>query len=404
MKIAIVGGGAAGFFAAIKAAEMHPGSSVTILEKSPKLLAKVKISGGGRCNVTNGADDINQLIKAYPRGEKLLRKLLHRWNTTDTIQWFEDRDVPLMTQEDNCVFPVSQDSQSVIDCFMNESRRLGVEIQTRRGVDSISIIDHGLEVGYIDQSLPPSIFDKVIVATGGSPKLKGLAWLAKMGHEITPPVPSLFTFNMPQESVTDLMGIVVEDTLVRIAGTKLKATGPTLITHWGMSGPAILKLSAFGARILSEKDYTCTAIVSWVGARKQEDVIENIREIIQSQSAKHVSNYRPYLLPDRLWQYLLTRCKISGSKKWGELGKKDINKLVNALTADHYQVRGKTTFKEEFVTCGGVSLKSINSKTLESKVIPGLYFAGEVMDIDGITGGYNFQAAWATGYVAGELR
>ena len=404
MKIAIIGGGAAGFFSAIAAKENYPNAHVAIFEKSKNFLSKVKISGGGRCNVTNGCSDIKTLAKAYPRGSNLIKKALYTFSTPDTMQWFEDRGVALMTQEDNCVFPVSQNSQSVIDCFLEQTKILGIKIHLSQGVQAIDPVGGQLKLIFSKTEFPDEIFHKVIIATGGSPKRNGLEWLEKLGHKIADPVPSLFTFNMPSESVRDLMGIVVEETLVNIQGTKLRSDGPLLITHWGMSGPAILKLSAFGARILSEMNYECKAQINWVNEINVEIVRATIKKIITIHPHKILTNFRPYLLPERLWHYLLKKCNFPKDKKWNELGKKGLNKLVNILTNDIYQVKGKTTFKEEFVTCGGVSLESINSKTMESKICKNLYFAGEVMDIDGITGGYNFQSAWTTGFIAGQLK
>lgn len=404
MNIAIIGGGAAGFFAAIAAKTNYPNHRVVIFEKSKKLLSKVKISGGGRCNVTNGCTSIKELVKAYPRGEKALKKAFRVFSTQDTMQWFESRKVPLVIQEDNCVFPVSQDSQSIIDCFLKEVQQRKIEIIVGQGVQSISPQENGqLELAFIRDVAPNERFDKVIVTTGGSPKRSGLNWLETLGHKIEHPVPSLFTFNMPQESVTELMGIVVEKTLVNIQGTKLKADGPLLITHWGMSGPAILKLSAFGARILAERDYTFTVQVNWVNETNHTAVGAVLEQIIDAHPNKILANFRPYLLPERLWHYLLEKNQLPLRKKWGELGKKGFNKLIRTLTNDEYAVKGKTTFKEEFVTCGGVSLASIDTTTMQSKVCPNLYFAGEVLDIDGITGGYNFQAAWTTAFIAGKL-
>ena len=403
MKVGIVGGGAAGFFAAIQAKENHPDAEVIILEKSQKLLSKVKISGGGRCNVTNGCTSIAELSKAYPRGEKKLKKIFNVFYTRDTIQWFENRNVTLVVQEDNCVFPVSQDSQSIIDCFMNEAERLGIIIEIGRMVEQLIPDSNKIKILFRGNELVHE-FDKVIVATGGSPKKEGLLWLEKLGHKIETPVPSLFTFNMPSESVTELMGIVVEKTLTSIQGTKLKSDGPLLVTHWGMSGPSILKLSAFGARILAEAGYKAKLQVNWVNVQNYESVMEELKNISKKAPQKQLQNYRAFLLPERLWHFLLQKIEISPTKKWNDLGKKDLNKLCNILTNDVYCMEGKTTFKEEFVTCGGVSLESINFKTMESKVVPNLYFAGEVMDVDGITGGYNFQAAWTTGFIAGQLK
>ena len=402
MNVAIIGGGAAGFFAAIAAQENFPEARVVIFEKSKKLLAKVKVSGGGRCNVTNGCTNIKELSKAYPRGEKALRKAFGTFNTQHTMEWFESRGVPLVTQEDGCVFPVSQDSQSIIDCLMREIRRLGVAIEIGKGVTAIQPSGDQLTL-HFSATEPVEVFDKVIVATGGSPKRKGLEWLEALNHRIEDPVPSLFTFNMPAESITSLMGIVVKEALVNIQGTKLKAGGPLLITHWGMSGPAVLKLSAFGARILSEMGYQCKAQVNWVKDQNEERVRQLLLSIVEEHSQKILANYRPYLLPERLWHYLLEKCELPQRKRWEELGKKGLNRLVNILTNDVYEVKGKTTFKEEFVTCGGVSLESIDFKTMQSRVCKNLYFTGEVMDVDGITGGYNFQAAWTTAFIAGKL-
>ena len=403
MKIVIIGGGAAGFFAAIAAKENHPDSQVVIFEKSKKVLSKVKVSGGGRCNVTNGCTSIKELSKAYPRGEKQLKRAFRIFNTQHTMDWFQNRSVPLMIQEDNCVFPVSQDSQSIIDCFMKEIRRLNIKVEMGRGVAGIQQEGEQLTLTFIKDKFPPEQVDKVIVATGGSPKRSGLEWLEKMGHKIENPVPSLFTFNMPNEPIKELMGIVVENAIARIQGTKLMGTGPLLITHWGMSGPAILVLSAFGARLLSDMQYDFKVQVNWVNELNNEAVYGELKTIVSEHPNKQLSNYRPYLLPERLWHHLLEKIELPAEKKWNELGKKGINKLVTVLTNDVYSVKGKTTFKEEFVTCGGVSLESIDFQTMESKVCKNLYFAGEVMDVDAITGGYNFQAAWTTAFIAGQL-
>lgn len=403
MKIGIIGGGAAGFFSAIAAKENYPHAEVTILEKSDRLLSKVKISGGGRCNVTNACGSVEELCEAYPRGGKSLKKMFYTFSNQDAMKWFESRGVPLVTQEDNCVFPKSQNSQSIIDCFMKKAERLNIEIELDSGVKKIESTDEKLEMHFISESLPPRIFDKVIVATGGSPKKAGLNWLENLGHKIEYPVPSLFSFNMPSEPVTDLMGIVVKNTLVNIQGTKIKAAGPLLMTHWGMSGPVILKLSSFGARLLNEKYYKFKIQVNWVNETNNETVMQHLRSIMSDHANKILSNYRPYALPERLWHFHLEKYSISAEKRWGELGNKDINKISNFLTNEEYSVNGKSTFKEEFVTCGGVSLKSIDLNTMQSKVCKDLYFAGEVLDIDGITGGFNFQAAWTTGFIAGKL-
>lgn len=404
MKIAIIGGGAAGFFSAITAKENYPDAEVIIFEKSKKLLSKVKISGGGRCNLTNACSSTKELVDAYPRGRKELKKAFKIFNHKDTMDWFESRAVPLVIQTDNCVFPVSQNSQSIIDCFLREAKKSGVKIKMGKGVKEIIPIDDKLELHFLGDDVEPIIFDKVIVATGGSPIRKGFKWIEDLDHIIENPVPSLFTFNMPDESITGLMGIVVENTLFGIQGTKLKAVGPVLITHWGMSGPAVLKLSAFGARLLNEKMYDFKIQVNWVNEQNNNLVVDILKDIIEEYPNKLLSNFRPYSLPSRLWLYLLEKSNLSEKKKWCELGKKGINKLVSVLTNDVYSVKGKTTFKEEFVTCGGVSLDSVDFNTMQSRVCKNLYFAGEILDIDGITGGYNLQAAWTTAFIAGQLK
>jgi predicted Rossmann fold flavoprotein len=401
MNVAIVGGGAAGFFTAINVKENFPDAVVVIFEKSTKVLSKVKVSGGGRCNVTNGAETIKELALAYPRGANKLKKTFGTFSNKDAFNWFESRGVPLITQPDNCVFPQSQNSQSIIDCFMEEINRLNIKIHYKKGVKKINPITDKIELTFLDDTI--QLFDKVVVATGGAPKRKNLEWLEKLGHQIEEPISSLFTFNMPNESITKLMGIVVEKTLVNIQGTKLKSDGPLLITHWGMSGPAILKLSAFGARILSELNYDCKIQVNWVNTLNNELVKTELQTIISKNPNKQLSNIKPYQLQSRLWSYLLDKIELPSDRKWKEIGKKGVNKLVNILTNDIYSIKGKTTFKEEFVTCGGVSLNSIDFKTMQSKVVKNLYFTGEILDIDGITGGYNFQAAWTTAFVAAKL-
>jgi len=403
MKVAIIGGGAAGFFAAITVKENYPDSHVIIFEKSHKTLAKVKISGGGRCNVTNGCSSIKELSEAYPRGSKQLKSNFKLFNNKHAMMWFESRGVSLMVQDDNRVFPSSNNSQSIIDCFYAETKRLGVELTLGKGVKDIRQMGEQWKLSFLEGGICSSIFDKVIIASGGSPKRKGLEWLERMGHKIETPVPSLFTFNMPVESVRQLMGVVAENAQVSIQGTKLKSNGPLLITHWGMSGPAILKLSAFGARLLSERNYKFSIQVNWGNVSNSEFVLQELQRLEKLNANKFLSNVKPYALPDRLWLFLLDKCELTQNKKWCELGKKGMNKLVNILTNDIYKVEGKTTFKEEFVTCGGVSLDSIDFATMQSKVCKNLYFAGEILDVDGITGGFNFQAAWTTAFIAGKL-
>ncbi|MCF8298170.1 MAG: NAD(P)/FAD-dependent oxidoreductase [Saprospiraceae bacterium] len=404
MKTAIIGGGAAGFFSAIAVKENYPNAEVVIFEKSKRVLSKVKISGGGRCNVTNGITSLSELCSAYPRGGKKLKNAFQIFSTKDTMEWFETRGVPLVVQDDLCVFPKSQDSQSIIDCLWKETRRLGIEIKLEAGIESIKQIGEQLELHFLDEKFPPKTFDKVIVTTGGSPKRKGLDWLESLNHKIENPVPSLFTFKMPQEPISKLMGIVVENALVNIQGTKLKSEGSLLITHWGMSGPAILKLSSYAARLLSEMNYEFKVQVNWVNEINNDIVNDELKNIVQKHSNKLISNLRPYDLPSRLWIFLLEKCDISAEKKWGEIGKKSLNKLTTILTNDIYEAKGKTKFRDEFVTCGGVSLESIDLNTMQSKVCKNLYFAGEVLNIDAITGGFNFQAAWTTGFIAGKLK
>lgn len=403
MEVAIIGGGAAGFFAAISVKENFPDATVVIFEKSKTILAKVKISGGGRCNLTNGCSSIKELAEAYPRGGNALKRAFRIFNNHDAMQWFEARKVPLVIQEDHCVFPLSQDSQSIIDCFLQQTSRFNIKIELERGIKTIRKVGDKLQLSFIGGKVLPRTFDKVIVATGGSPQRAGLEWLGKLGHKIADPVPSLFTFKMPDEPVTELMGIVVENTLVSIQGTKLKSEGPLLITHWGMSGPAILKLSAWGARLLSEKGYDFKVQVNWTHVRNQDLVVAELQSIAAEHPKKILANVRPYALPERLWSYLLEKSDLPPDKKWREIGKSGLNRLVGVLTHDVYAVKGRTQFRDEFVTCGGVSLESIDFKTMQSKVCENLYFAGEVMDIDGITGGYNFQAAWTTAFIAAKL-
>ena len=401
MKVAVIGGGAAGFFSALSAKKHHPYAEVTLFEKSKKLLSKVRISGGGRCNVTNGSPSIKELSESYPRGKNLMKKVLKTFNTGDTRNWFESRGVPLKVEKDGRVFPKSDNSESIIDCLLHESQKYDIAIKIEISIIQIEALGDNQFI--LKSKSEEYALDKVIIATGGSPKLSGFDWIKDLGHEIVPPVPSLFTFNMPTERVKDLMGIVAPNASVSIKGTNLKTNGPVLITHWGMSGPAVLKLSAYGARILNELNYEFKIIVNWINISNQEEVKTSLLEIIKEHPKKHLASFRPFELPDRLWHFLLDKLDLDSSKLWVEIGNKGINKIISILCNDAYSVSGKTTFKEEFVTAGGVSLNDIYSRSMESKICKGLYFAGEVMDIDGITGGYNFQAAWGTGYIAGKL-
>ena len=404
MKVAVIGGGAAGFFSAIHIKINHPNASVVIFEKTKKVLSKVKISGGGRCNVTNGTESISELYKAYPRGGKQLKKIFQEFGTVDTINWFESRNVPLYTQQDNRVFPKSDNSESIINCLFKEIKNRDISLKIGVCILEIKKEKNRLKLFFKDESLNPEIFEKVIVATGGSPKTEGLKWLENLGHEIEKPVPSLFTFNNPKSPIIKLMGLVAENTQVTIQGTKLKAKGPLLITHWGFSGPAVLKTSSFGARILNDKNYLFNIQINWINETNCEKVTGLFHQLVKSHPKKTLRNLKAFKLPERLWNFIIEKSELTLEKKLHELGNKGINKLVEVLCNDIYQINGKTTFKEEFVTCGGISLNNINLKTMESKKIKNLYFAGEIMDIDAITGGYNFQAAWSTGYIAGKLK
>jgi predicted Rossmann fold flavoprotein len=398
-KIVVIGGGAAGFFAALSAKIHYPENEVIIYEKLNKVLSKVKISGGGRCNVTHACFDNKELASKYPRGENYLRKAFEQFNANDTIEWFKKRGILLKTYPDGCIFPQSNDSQTIIDCFLGEAKRLGVKVMMNQSIQKISKSKAGFEL--ITQTSKINA-DKVIITTGGQPKKSGMLWLEDLGHSIIEPVPSLFTFNMPGNSISTLMGNVVEKATVKVEGTKLIGKGPLLITHWGMSGPAILLLSAWGARILNEKNYQFAILVNWLDEMKDLTLREMMSEIMKDHGGKMIGNLNPFPVTNRMWHYLLEKSEIHLETRWKDLGKKNVNKLVNTLLNDRYQVSGKTTFKEEFVTAGGVLLSEIDFKTMESKILPGLHFAGEILDIDGITGGFNFQAAWTTGFIAGK--
>lgn len=403
MNVAIIGGGAAGFFSAITVKENFPDARVTIFEKTNQVLSKVKISGGGRCNVTNACDSVAELCKAYPRGGRELKKAFYVFNNKHAMEWFEKRGVPLTIQDDKCVFPKSQDSQTIIDCFLSETNRLGIEIKTSYSVTSLIHENEVFKIDFLGENQKSQVFDKVIVTTGGSPKIQGLEWIENLNHNIEFPVPSLFSLNIPDDLITDLMGIVVENVLVRIQGTKIKSEGALLITHWGMSGPAILKLSSFGARELFDLNYETKIQINWMNEVNNDIVYHELLKIAEENPNKLITNNHPYSIPSRLWIYFLEKCDLNPEKKWIEHGKKGLNKLTNILCNDEYKVKGKAKFTDEYVTCGGVSLQSVNMNTMESNTCKGLYFAGEVLDIDGVTGGFNFQAAWTTAFIAGKL-
>jgi len=401
-KVAVIGGGAAGFFAAISVKEHHPEAEVSIFEKTTKVLSKVKVSGGGRCNVTHDCQDVAELIKAYPRGGKSLTSIFHAFQPSDTIRWFEEHGVPLKIEKDGRMFPTSNSSQSVIDCLQNELMRKKIELKLSSVVKQLSKKEDTWTLHLKDDQTQS--FDRVIITTGGSPKKTGFDWLANLKLTIIPPVPSLFTFNMPNEKVKTLMGIAATRAQVKIEETKIKTQGPVLITHWGMSGPAILKASSYGARELAEKEYKFNVRINWLEEFNAEQVFNLLAEASQTSPQKQIAKLNPTSLPNRLWNFLLEKSEIQEERRWNEVGKKKLRHLAEIITNDRYKVEGKTTFKEEFVTCGGIALKEINLKTMESKHLKGLYFAGEVIDVDAITGGYNFQAAWSGGYVAGKLQ
>ena len=401
LHIAVVGGGAAGYFAAIAAKQTNPEARVTIFERGQKVLAKVLITGGGRCNLTNSFAQITDLKQAYPRGDKMMKRLFNVFSRKDTWQWFEQRGVKLVKQDDECVFPVSQSAQSVVDALTHEAHKLGVEVRTGYAVEAVKQMGNG-DIQLLFKVQKPVTVQRAAITTGGSPQANALQYLANLGHNIVQPVPSLFTFNIADATFKALMGTVVEGVTVSLVGTKHKATGPLLVTHWGASGPAILKLSSYGARYVHDCGYQFPIAVNWIRLTNSALVAEHLQGIVDSNPRKLLTSVHPFGLPTRMWQYILEKTALGADKRWDELGKKGLNKLVEALTNDQYKVTGKGAFRDEFVTCGGVSLSDINLNTMESKVCKNLYFAGEVLDVDAITGGFNLQAAWTTGYVAGK--
>lgn len=405
--VAVVGGGAAGFFAALAAAEAFPHAQITLFEKNRTVLGKVRISGGGRCNVTNAAPTVAHLVKGYPRGDQFLRPLFRQFDNHATIRWFESRGLPLKTEPDGRVFPVSDQSADVIACLETEARRLGVKVRTSAGVARLSwreAVGSGRRSAWQLELQTGEVFeaDRVIVTTGGNPHLAGYGWLAELGHAVVPPVPSLFTFNVPDSPLLQLAGVAVPEANVRLSGTKQSQTGAALLTHWGFSGPAVLRLSAWAARDLAERAYRFEAAFNWVFPKKNDEVLGILAETRAHHARKQVASLPLFGLPQRFWRALVTEAGLPESTRWAEAPAKAVNRLSELLVNGTFPVRGKTTFKDEFVTCGGVALSEVNPQTLESRRVPGLFFAGEVLDIDGITGGYNFQAAWTTGYVAGR--
>ncbi len=400
MKIAIIGGGAAGFFGALSCAKHFPEHEIVLFEKNTKLLSKVKVSGGGRCNVTNDTLDIHQLVKNYPRGGKALKKTFQQFSVAHTIAWFQNHGVALHAEADGRMFPTTNDSQTIVDCLWQEAIRLGITIKTGVAVQAICKEDHQFRIDFTHHQ---SFYcDRVLVATGGNPSSQAYEWLRDIGHSIIMPVPSLFTFNVPQSPLDGLQGLVVKEAIVKIKNTDLQEKGIVLVTHWGFSGPAVLRLSAWGARVLKENDYQFTVHFNWLSDTKEDTLRSQLLQYKIDHPKKMVSNTPLFDLPKRLWERLCSINGIEETLRWADLPNKNLNKLIESLLRDQYLVAGKTTFKEEFVTAGGIDLQHINMNTMESKLVPGLFFAGEVLDIDGITGGYNFQAAWTTGWVAGK--
>lgn len=399
MRIVVVGGGAAGFFAACSAREHHPQAEVILLERTDKVLAKVRISGGGRCNLTHAQPDPKRLAAHYPRGERFLREAFRLWGQPDTLAWFAGRGVELKAEPDGRMFPVTDSSGTVIEALTTAARQSGVDLRYHSGVESLERVGDGWSLSLAGGKLQA---DVVIVTAGGHPKLSGYQWLQGTGHSIVPPVPSLFTFNLPDAPITRLMGVVAPDVEVRITGTRISARGPLLVTHWGFSGPAVLRTSAWGARELQAMGYLYTVRVDWTGLGSEAKVHAALDALRAAHPAKALAGIRPFGLPGRLWEFLLEKAGVPGARDLRSTGKHAQDKLVAVLTNDAYPARGKTTFKEEFVTAGGVDLAEVDPTTMASKRLPGLYFAGEVLDIDGITGGFNFQAAWTTGHIAGR--
>lgn len=399
-QLVVIGGGAAGFFCAVNAARLNPELRVTILEKSSQLLAKVRISGGGRCNLTHACTAISEMSVQYPRGNHFVKKAFHRFFVSDTIQWFTERGVPLKTEADGRMFPASDQSASVIDCLLKEANRFRVEIRMKAEVIRLSREHDRFTVFCRDGRSVPADF--VCVAAGGYPRSDMFDWLRLLGHTIEPPVPSLFTFNLPGHPITQLMGVSVSNARVRIPGTKLDQTGPVLITHWGLSGPAVLRVSAWGARWLAEQHWQFTAVVNWLGEQTEQGFTAELQTCRRELAGLKIRNKNPFGLPARLWEYLLQEAAVGDEQRWADLPGRELNRLVKCCCHYELSVKGKTGFKEEFVTAGGIRLTEVDPQTMQSRRVHGLFFAGELLDVDGVTGGYNFQHAWTSGFIAAE--
>lgn len=415
LRIVVIGGGAAGFFGAAICASAHPHAQVTLLEAGRQPLSKVRISGGGRCNVTHACFDPAVLVQNYPRGSKALRGAFTRFHAKDTVAWFESEGVKLKTESDGRMFPVTDNSETIVNCLVNAAEDAGVKFRLGTQVKSIEPQHSRLNCEIEDTSPTPWAFeielktgeilrcDRILLATGSNPQ--GYAIAKALGHTVEPPVPSLFTFNIPDPRLQDLAGVSVNNAQLRLpeAGKTLKEqAGPLLITHWGLSGPAVLKLSAWGARFLHDHHYRTPLLVNWLPQYNQESLRQMLLAVKSQLPRRQVTTSCPVPIPKRLWESLVARVGIGGEERWAEVSKKALNQLVQELNQGEYSIKGKGVFKEEFVTCGGVSLKEVDFKTMESRFVPGLYFAGEILDIDGVTGGFNFQSAWTTGWLAGQ--
>jgi len=401
LSVCIIGGGAAGFFCAINIAQKNPEIKITILEKTTKLLSKVSVSGGGRCNVTNSCVEVKDLVKNYPRGSKELYSVFNTFGPLNTVQWFKEKGIVLKTEADGRMFPSTDDSQTIINCFLQEAEKSGIEIRNKCQVNRIELSDDKIGVNCLVDDIKSKCFyfDAVVVTSGGFNQLKNYDFLSITEHRIIPPLPSLFTFNIPNNPITQLMGLSVNNAKIKILQSNFVFEGPLLITHWGFSGPAILKLSSFAADYLHQTDYAVKLSINWLN-EEQNEVRSQLHTFSLNQHKSQVRNVNPFGLPRRLWEFLIRKIDVNETKLYQELSQKELNKMTEVLISDIYEMRGKTTFKEEFVTCGGVDLKEVNFKTMQSKKWKRLYFAGEILNIDGITGGFNFQAAWSTAWIA----
>lgn len=399
-RLVIVGGGAAGFFCAVNAARMNRSLEVIIIEKTGKLLAKVKVSGGGRCNLTHACFDRKEMIRRYPRGGHFLKRAFHQFFTTDTIQWFEERGVRLKEEPDGRMFPVSDSSQTIIECLVQEANKYDIKILMNREVKKIDIKKNDFNILLAGGEQMEA--DYVCLACGGYPKTAMFDWIREWGHSIEEPVPSLFTFNMPGNPITSLMGVVAENTSVKIIGTSLIQQGPLLITHWGISGPVVLRLSAWGARHLASLHWKFSVLINWLAGYNEQSLRERFNELRFEIATQRISSRNEFGLAGRLWEFLVTQSGINPETRWADLPSRQQNLLIRNICSFECAVNGKTTFKEEFVTAGGVNLSEVDANSMMSKKIPNLFFAGEVLDVDGITGGYNFQHAWTSGYIAAK--